>query len=486
MNNKTNKTEITKEQLVLEYLQLIIEDTKFENNVYLAGGAVRDELIGVPVKDIDLLIAQHGSTQFAEFVCKRLGIYKENSNPVIYENYGTAKFNLNNIIYKEFDLSSVDIECVIPRVEKYYEESRNPEIKEGSIYDDAFRRDFTINSLLKNLTTGEILDLTGLGVDDIKNGIVRTALEPSTIFSDDPLRMLRAIRFALRYNWKLPLSIIRAIKENAHRLEIISKERINIELSKMLLTDFPSTAIRLIQFTGLSKYIFPELDLLIGLTQNKHHHLDAMNHTLLVLKNTPKDLVTRLSALFHDIGKFDSKSEFNGEIHFYGHEDVGSKITVEVLKRLRYPNEVVYPVVKLVKNHMRLKSSGDSAEMSNRSLRKLRIEIGEHLEEFLDLVHADNIAHKPESNLPNQIPIIRERLSRLEKFETSQHVKLPITGKELIDYTGIPQGILIGQMMKSAEHIYLEDPEIDKETLLERVKEWNHHHIMSYPDKFYE
>jgi len=286
-----------------------IKGTEWEGKVFIAGGAVRDELMGNDPKDVDLLInVPDGGIKFADWITTELGIHTK-GNPVIYPRFGTAKFSLRRQKFNGEDLSDIDIECVMPRKETYFEGDRKPDVSQGTLKDDVFRRDFSVNSLLKDLSTDEILDLTGMGKDDIKAGIVRTPLDPDVIFTDDPLRMLRAVRFTTKYGWKLPLFMIRSLKRNAKKLQNISSERIREELDKMLLTKTPDKAIRLLQILGLSKYIFPELDKLIKMKQNKFHKYDAMRHTLEVLKNTPPDLVTRLSALLHDVGKGKTKTE---------------------------------------------------------------------------------------------------------------------------------------------------------------------------------
>ena len=297
-----------KEQVAVDLLSKLVKKSPYTGKVFIAGGYVRDEFMGLDPKDIDLVIEMpNGGIEFAKWVTKELGIYS-GSNPVIFPRFGTAKFNLRGIKHKGQDLTDIDVECVMTRKEKYTDSSRKPEVSVGTLKQDVERRDFTVNSLLKDLTTGEILDLTGKGKNDIKKGVVQTPLDPNVIFTEDPLRMLRAIRFTVKYGWKLPLFMIRAIKNNASKLKNISSERIQEELNKMLVTKSPDTAVRLLQITGLSKFVAPELDLLIGLKQNKYHKWDANKHTMQVLKNTPPELKTRLAALFHDIGKAATKS----------------------------------------------------------------------------------------------------------------------------------------------------------------------------------
>jgi tRNA nucleotidyltransferase/poly(A) polymerase len=216
---------------------------------------------GMKPKDLDVVVKGGISAgiDFATWAAKEIGNYKAGSNPVIFPTYGTAKFTLQGVNYMGHDLSDVDVEAVAPRKEKYTPGSRKPEVSGGELEDDVQRRDFTVNSLLHDLTTGETLDLTGMGKADIKSGIVRTPLDPDVIFSDDPLRILRAVRFTAKYNWKLPMFMIRAIKKNAAQLTNISKERIHDEVNKMLLTNYPFKAFRMLQIFGLMQYVFPSL-----------------------------------------------------------------------------------------------------------------------------------------------------------------------------------------------------------------------------------
>jgi poly(A) polymerase len=316
MDIKGLLTEGVKETMAVEFLSNEVKNSKWKGKVFIAGGAVRDELLGLDLKDIDLVVEfPDGGIEFANWLTRKLGIWSS-SNPVIYPRFGTAKFNLRGVKYKGVDLSDIDVECVMTRTEVYDGKTRKPEVGYGTIAQDAERRDFTVNSLMKDLSSGEILDLTGMGKSDIQKGIVRSAIDPNIIFKEDPLRMLRAIRFAVKYNWTLPLYMIKALKANAHMLKNISAERIQDELNKMLVTKSPDTAVRLLQMTDLNKYVAPELDLLIGLQQNKYHKWDANKHTLEVLKGVPADLKTRLAALFHDIGKWETKTVVDNAVHF--------------------------------------------------------------------------------------------------------------------------------------------------------------------------
>lgn len=301
MKLKTLILEIEKETAALEFLSNLVKNGPFKNKVFLAGGSPRDMQLGMKPKDLDVVVKGGISAgiDFATWAAKEIGNYKEGSNPVVFPTYGTAKFTLQGIRYKGHDLSDVDVEAVAPRKEKYTLGSRKPEVSGGELEDDVQRRDFTVNSLLHDLTTGETLDLTGVGKVDIKSGIVRTPLDPDVIFSDDPLRILRAVRFTAKYNWKLPMFMIRAIKKNSAQLTNISKERIHDEVNKMLLTNYPFKAFRMLQIFGLMQYVFPSL---------QKTNIDYMKQ----MKGLRPDLVIRLVAALNPITPNKVQSEMSG------------------------------------------------------------------------------------------------------------------------------------------------------------------------------
>ena len=222
MSIKKVLTEGTLEQEVLDFLKNLIAGTEYDNNIYLAGGAVRDELMGKAAKDLDFVVNGdiNAGINFSFWLANKLGNYKEDSNPVIYPRFGTSKLSLNNNV---FNLPNIDLEFVAPRAEAYNNiNSRKPDVVGGDLKVDVSRRDLTINSLLKNVSTNEILDLTGYGIDDIKNGIIRTTSNADEIFKQDGLRMLRAVRFTVKYNFKLDLDTIRVMRNNAYLLNNIS------------------------------------------------------------------------------------------------------------------------------------------------------------------------------------------------------------------------------------------------------------------------
>ena len=406
-----------KETLAVEYLKNLITGSEFENKVYIAGGAVRDELMGKPIKDIDLVVDMpEGGLKFADWATKKMGNHKEGSNPIVFPTYGTAKFNLRKVNYKGEDLSEIDIETVAPRSEKYEPGSRKPSVQGASLKADAERRDLTANSLFKNVSTGQIVDLTGKGRDDLEKGIARTPLDPDKTFEDDPLRMLRLIRFFVKYNWKIPLDTLKALKRNAPQLKNISSERIQEEFTKILKTDNAGRALKLIKNSGLNKVMFPEVDISV----------DKMK-----LIQQSKDAKVKIALLFHDLNK--------------------SQIEV-ILKRLSYPNEIVGQIA----NAVALQTFFDNGVSDKRILQFRRI-AGKYAEVTLKLI--DDL------NLPVDVDAIRNRLRKLKSIP----IQPPVSGQDLINM-GMKPGRDFKTILDKIQDAFEENPNISKEELLSLVK----------------
>lgn len=454
-----------KEENLLDYVRQLLKNSPFEGKVFLAGGAVRDEIMGKPVKDIDVVVSMpDGGIQFANWITQKVGAFRPNSNPVVYPKFGTAKFNLRGVTYNGMDLSGIDIESVMTRGEKYEKGSRKPEVVYADLKDDAFRRDLTVNSLFKDLSTGEIKDFTGMGMKDIEDGIVRTPLDPDQTFKDDPLRMLRAIRFAVKYNWKMPMSMVKALKKNADMLQTISKERIRDEFDKMMMSDSPDKALKLLVYTGMNKYVVPELDKCVGVSQNEYHKDDVFNHILEVVKNTAPNLTARLASLFHDIGKPETKTVDDGKVHFYGHEEAGAEIASTRMKELRYPLDITAAVSQIVQYHMRLKAAGaDGQSVSDKALRRFMAELGPNLDAALMTMQADNISHASHSSMPNQISFLKHRMDGLQSsMSMTGNTKspLPISGNDIMKTLAIKPGPTIKKLLASVQDAWYENPSL--------------------------
>lgn len=459
---------MTPENAALAFLSQLINGSPYEGRVFVAGGFVRDEVMGRTSKDIDLVVdTPNGGIEFARWVCAQINRLSD-ANPVIFPRFGTAKFNLRGQVFNGIDISGVDIEAVMPRDEVYDGESRKPDVQYATMLRDAQRRDFTVNSMFKDLTTGAILDLTKMGRQDIRDGIIRTSLDPKLIFAEDPLRMLRAIRFAVRFDWILPFQMLIAIQEMAPAIMRISAERVQEELNKMLLADRPSGAFYIMRDTGLLALILPEIAALVGVTQNEYHSDDAFVHTMKVLDSTPSIDGARLAALFHDIGKPVTRTVVDGKVHFYDHENVGAIMASVALRRLKYPTDVISFVELIVRNHMRLKGAGPQGDtVTDKTLRRFREDVRIALFSTLNVIHADNCNHAPGHDMPDQVPNLLRRLEVL--MEVAPKVILPINGHDVMTELGLRPGPQIKMYLDAVKDAWFENPALTREEAISLI-----------------
>ena len=394
---------------------------------FVIGGFVRDLLIDRKSKDIDIVVLGNG-TEMAQLVADKLNVKKVN----IFKTYGTAHFK-----YKDFD-----IEFVGARKESYAEHSRNPQVESGTLQDDQNRRDLTINSLALSLNQdgfGNLVDPFN-GIHDLKGKLLRTPLDPAITFSDDPLRMLRAIRFATQLNFKIETKSLYAIKENAPRLDIISKERIIEELNKMIISNQPSRGFMLLFSTNLLVRILPELFNLQGVeTKNGKSHKDNFYHTLEVLDNVAKNtsnLWLRWAAIFHDIAKAPTK-RFDERVGwtFHGHEDLGAKMIPSIFKRIGLPlNDKLKYVQKLVRLHLR-PISLVKGDVTDSAIRRLLNEAGDDIDDLMLLCNAD-ITSKNEFKVKKykrNFQLVQEKLKMVEEKDKVRNFQPPINGQLIME-----------------------------------------------------
>ena len=450
---------------LLIYIASLIKGTKFENNVFVVGGYVRDQLIERPSKDIDLVVSlNEGGIRLAQFLVDATGSRTEN-NPVIYPRFGTAKFYI-----KGFD---DEIEAVMTRSETYTKGSRKPMVNYGSLVDDATRRDLTINTLYRNVSDGELIDPTGKAIQDIENKCIRTPLDPNQTFKDDPLRMMRVIRFACKFDWMVTPDTSNAIVKNSKLIKSISVERFSDEFKKILCTDNAHIGLTDLYHSNLLSHMIPELEQLAFIPQNEYHEDLVFDHTLKVVEKTKPDLITRLGALFHDIGKEKTFDDTNDNITFHGHESVGADISMDILKRLAFSNDIVDRVARIVRMHMRLKQAGSNGDkITNKGLRKFVRDAGDDIERILDVIHADNMSHHPDHCMPNQIPEILNRIKNLKSVSSSQHIKLPVTGEDVMEELQIKPSKLVGDVLREVEEHVFENPYLTRQQALEIIRKF--------------
>ncbi|MDU1904507.1 MAG: HD domain-containing protein [Dysgonomonas sp.] len=431
----------------------IISETADEMGLecYAIGGYVRDIFLHRKSKDIDIVTVGKG-IDLAEAVAKRLG---KGTKLSVFRNFGTAQ-----IKYKD-----LEVEFVGARRESYDRGSRKPFVEDGTLEDDQNRRDFTINALalcLNKERYGELLDPFG-GLEDLENCIIRTPLDPDITFSDDPLRMMRGIRFSSQLGFDIEPRTFDAIAANKERIEIVSRERIIDELNKIVLSPKPSVGFLLLDKTGLLDIIFPELVALKGAeTREGKGHKDNFYHTLMVLDNISRktdNLWLRWSAIFHDIAKPATKRwEPAHGWTFHNHNFIGEKMVPGIFRRMKLPlNEKMKYVQKLVGLHMRPIALVEDT-VSDSAVRRLLFEAGDDIEDLMTLCEADITSKNPEKvrRILKNFEIVRQKMKDIEEKDHVRNFQPPIDGQQIMDIFNIPQGAIVGRLKSSIKDAILD------------------------------
>ena len=432
---------------IFKHITEVIDKMGLE--AYVVGGYVRDYYLRRPSSDIDVVVVGSGIA-VAEELGKVLG-----TKVVVYKTYGTAMLRWRGI----------EVEFVGARKESYTPESRNPHVEPGTLEDDQRRRDFTINAMawsLNGKSFGELVDPFG-GMEDMEDCIIRTPCEPDTTFSDDPLRMMRAVRFASQLGFDIDDETFEGICRQAERIKIISKERIIVELNKILASPVPSIGLTLMHSSGLLKFVLPELERMSGIERRgKHAHKDNFEHTMKVLDNLAKrsdNLWLRWAALLHDIGKPTTKNfEPQHGWTFHQHEVVGSKMIPQIFRRMKLPmNEPMRYVQKMVFLHMRPIVLSEDL-VTDSAVRRLLFEAGDDIEELMTLCEADitsGIDAKVQRYLRN-FELVRSKMKDLEERDRVRNFQPPITGDIIMKTYNIPPCSVIGEIKEVIKNAILD------------------------------
>jgi putative nucleotidyltransferase with HDIG domain len=416
--------------------------------VYVVGGYVRDLYLGIDGLDIDFVVVGD-----AIKFCQHLKKKTKAGSLVSYPRFGTCMLQYRN--HK--------LEFVTARSEKYLEDSRKPVVKKADLFSDLSRRDFTINTLTMDIHPdrfGEIKDPYN-GISDLQSGLIRTPLEPEQTFSDDPLRMMRAIRFSTRFDFTIDSNAYEAIRKTASRIKIVSQERITAEFNKILLSEKPSHGMEMLDSSGLLFQFFPEFVELKGIDQrDTHHHKDVFFHTLQVLDNVAQNsqnLNLRLAALFHDIAKPKTK-RFNPKTGwtFHGHEVVGERMSASILHRLKYANDTIKYVRKIVRLHLRPMALV-SEEVTDSAIRRLLFLSGEAFDDLMILCRADITSKNPQkvNRYLNNYKIVLNKAQEVEEKDKLRAFKSPVNGNEIMTQFNLSPGPQVGKIKKMIEEAIL-------------------------------
>lgn len=407
--------------------------------VFVVGGFVRDLLLGKQVKDIDIVVVGEGVT-FGQLVAKELG----RTNLVVFEKFGTAMLQLDD--WK--------LEFVGARKESYGKFSRKPKVEVGTLDDDLSRRDFTVNALAASLNGpdfGSLLDPFD-GQQAMREKILRTPLEPEATFDDDPLRIMRAFRFASQLGFTVDPAALDAAKKMAPRLKIVSQERISDEFLKILGSPKPSIGLQMMNEAGVMNVVFPEVAQLGGVDQRQDfHHKDVLQHTLRVVDNVAAasdNLWLRLVALLHDIAKPRTKAFKEGTgWTFHGHEEVGARMVKPIFRRMRLPFENLSYVEKLVRLHLRPMALVDEG-VTDSAVRRLLFEVGADVDDLVILCRADITSKNPRlvEQVRQNYDLVVQKMAEVEEKDRIRNWQPPLKGDEIMRVVGVEPGPVVGRL----------------------------------------
>jgi len=416
---------------------------------YIVGGFIRDLILKKKVEDIDFLVIGD-VVKYAKSFAHSVGI----SDIVIYKSFGTAHFNHQGL----------NFEFVAARKESYKKSSRNPIVSDGTFYDDISRRDFTINTIAVSISPGnfgEVID-NFKGIEDIEQKLIRTPLDPRQTFDDDPLRILRAFRFASQLNFKVDPSVMKTAEELRDRLDIVSQERKTDEFLKILKSPKPSVGLVLLQKSKVMEVVFPEISQMIGIEQREeYHHKDVFYHTCEVVDNISKktdNIWLRFAALVHDIAKPKTKKFIEGTgWTFHGHEELGARMMKSIFKKMKLPLSKLDYIEKLVRLHLR-PIALVSDEVSDSAIRRLIVTADDELDDLITLCRADITSKNPEKveKYLNNYEIVMKKVLEVKEKDKLRAFQSPVSGEVIMQVCSLKPSKKVGEIKTAIEEAILD------------------------------
>lgn len=442
-----NLNEELKKFEILQTASQVAEEVSVE--VYVVGGFIRDLILKKEIEDIDFLVVGD-VIKYAQTFANKVGI----QDIVVYKNFGTAHFNY----------CGLNFEFVAARKESYRKSSRKPDVSEGTFFDDISRRDFTINAIAVSILKenfGKVIDHFN-GLSDIENKLIRTPLDPKITFDDDPLRIMRAFRFASQLNFNVDDTIVKAAEELRDRLDIVSQERKTDEFLKILKSPKPSVGLKLLQQTKVMEVVFPEISQMIGVEQREdYHHKDVFYHTLEVVDNISKktdDVWLRFAALVHDIAKPKTKKFIEGiGWTFHGHEEFGARMMKSIFRRMKLPMNKLDYVERLIRLHLR-PIALVSDTVTDSAIRRLVVAADEYLDDLITLCRADITSKNPdkvERYLQNYEIVMKKVLDVQEK-DKLRAFQSPVSGEVIMQVCNLTPSKKVGEIKTAIEEAILD------------------------------
>lgn len=430
---------------VVKELASVIKDTSFNGKVFLVGGAVRDIIMGNPTDDFDFVVVDHGIDGGIK-LARYLNSHKLAHGLTVFPRFGTASVL--------FGKDNIEFEFVAPRVESYKKGSRKPIVTPGHIYDDIFRRDFTINSMLINISTGELIDRVN-GRDHIDTELITTTGNARYVFKEDPLRIMRGVRFAARFGFKIEINTYDAMMEGVDNFKFVSNERIRDEFMKILMDDSFKVGLTLLKQFGILSYMIPAFAKVDEIKNpGRFHTKNLFDHLLEVIGKTKKTPGHRLAALLHDIGKVHTMKVDGDGVSFHGHSTVGARIANGFMTNFKYPNDFKYKVVTAVEMHMDFWDN-----VTIKRLRREHAKLGlDTLLFVLDLIRADS----------KNIFRVQQVDEMIELVKTDDLINNPppkpiVNGNELMERYNLKPSKLVGELISDIQDMMFEDPNITRD-----------------------